>query len=129
MLANHRQKEIFGKEKPLVSMLENSINSFGDPSLINPYIPFLQCPIELFTNEQDVNQMDKYEKHVNDILEAIGKDDVDRSEIEKELKNYVEEFRLTVGEAKKLIARKHGANIAVSSEGMEKLIKELNSLD
>lgn len=72
--------------------------------------------------------MDKYEKHVNEILEAVDKD-VDRSEIEKELKNYVEEFRLTVGEAKKLIARKHGANIATSSEGIEKLIKELNTLD
>ena len=73
--------------------------------------------------------MDKYEKHVNEILEAIGKDDVDRSEIERELKNYVEEFRLTVGEAKKLIARKHGANIAVSSEGTQKLIRDLNPLD
>lgn len=73
--------------------------------------------------------MDKYEKHVDEILEAVGKDGVDRSEIEKELKNYVEEFRLTVGEAKKLIARKHGASIAVSAEGMEKSIKELNSLD
>ena len=72
--------------------------------------------------------MDKYEKHVNEILEAVDKD-VDRSEIEKELKNYVEEFRLTVGEAKKLIARKHGANISITSEGIEKLIKELNSLD
>ncbi len=72
--------------------------------------------------------MDKYEKHVNDIMEAIDKD-IDRKEIEKELKNYVDEFRLTVGEAKKLIARKHGANIAVSSEGMQKLVKELNSLD
>ena len=54
------------------------------PPPMNPYIPYPQSLIELFTNEQDVNQMDKYEKHVNEILEAVGKD-ADRSEIEKEL--------------------------------------------
>jgi hypothetical protein len=46
---------------------------------------------------------EKYEKHIDEILSSVTKD-VDRKEIEKELKNYVEEFRLSVSEAKKLIA-------------------------
>jgi replication factor A1 len=70
---------------------------------------------------------EKYDKHVNEIMSAVGKD-ADRKEIEKELKNYVEEFRLSVTEAKKLIARKHGASMG-SSEAEQKLVKDLTPLD
>jgi len=71
---------------------------------------------------------EKYAKHVEEILSAVGKD-LDGKEIEKELKNYVEEFRLSISEAKKLIARKHGATFTYSSEPTSKSIKELDPQD
>jgi replication factor A1 len=71
---------------------------------------------------------EKYAKHVEEILSAVG-NDIDAKEIEKEMKNYVEEFRLSISEAKKLIARKHGATFTYSSEPTSKMIKELTAQD
>jgi len=70
----------------------------------------------------------KYESHIKEILEAVGKD-ADGKEIEKEFKNYVEEFRLSPAEAKKLIARKHGASISFGYEPAKKTISELTPAD
>ncbi len=70
----------------------------------------------------------KYAKHVDEILSAVS-DSTGREEIEKEFRNYVEEFRLSVLEAKKLIARKHGVTLSFSSEPMKKTIGELNPGD
>ncbi len=70
----------------------------------------------------------KYKKDIDEILSSVTKD-VDRKEIEKELKNYVEEFRLSVSEAKKLIARKYGAVLSFSSEPAKKTVRELTPVD
>ncbi|MFO7618270.1 MAG: hypothetical protein R6W91_01205 [Thermoplasmata archaeon] len=70
----------------------------------------------------------KYEKDVKDILSILG-EDADRKEIEKELKSYIEEFRLSAVEAKKLVLRKHGAGSAAGPEAMDKTIKELTPMD
>ena len=71
---------------------------------------------------------EKYAKHVDEILSAVG-DAAGREDIEKEFRNYVEEFRLSVLEAKKLIARKHGATLTFSSEPTKKTVGELTNLD
>ncbi|MDD4307743.1 MAG: hypothetical protein PHU53_02920 [Thermoplasmata archaeon] len=69
----------------------------------------------------------KYDKDVNEIMKALGKD-ADKKEIEKELKNYIEEFRLEPADAKRAILRKHGASFGMS-EAEQKQIKDLTPLD
>jgi replication factor A1 len=70
----------------------------------------------------------KYEKDIDEIIDAVGKD-LDRDEIEKLLKNYVEEFRLSTSEAKKLVARKFGGTMRGSSKAVNKSINELTVFD
>ncbi len=71
---------------------------------------------------------EKYDKDIKEIMGILG-EDADRKEIEKELKSYVEEFRLSTGEAKKLVLRKHGAITGPGSEAEQKTIKELTPMD
>ncbi len=70
---------------------------------------------------------EKKNKHVEDILKALGKD-ADRKEIEKDLKHYMDEFRFEADEAARLVIRKHGGS-SFSPEGDKKQIKELTPLD
>ncbi|MBA3046110.1 MAG: hypothetical protein KKH41_03070 [Candidatus Thermoplasmatota archaeon] len=71
---------------------------------------------------------EKFDKDVDEILKILG-EDADRKEIEKDLKGYIDEFRLSAGEAKKLVLRKHGVSVGGSSEAIQKPIKELTPMD
>lgn len=71
---------------------------------------------------------EKYDKHIKEILSAVG-DKADRKEVERDFKNYVEEFRLSPTEAKKMIARKYGAPSVSYAEPTKKAIGELGPLD
>jgi replication factor A1 len=62
--------------------------------------------------------------HVNDITRALG-GKVSEQEIEKELSNYVNVYRVSLDTAKRSIVKKHGGNPAHLSLGIPKTIREL----
>jgi len=70
--------------------------------------------------------------HVHDITRALG-GRVSELEIEKELSNYVNVYRVSLDTAKRSIVKKHGGNPAHLSLGVQKTIRELapgeNSVD
>src|SRR6266542_6986320 len=70
--------------------------------------------------------------HVHDITRALG-DKVSEQEIEKELSNYVNVYRVSLDTAKRSIVKKHGGNPAHLSLGVQKTVRELvpgeNSVD
>ncbi|TLZ61055.1 MAG: hypothetical protein E6K13_07510, partial [Methanobacteriota archaeon] len=62
--------------------------------------------------------------HVSDITRALG-GKVSEQEIEKELSNYVNVYRVSLDTAKRSIVKKHGGNPAHLSLGIQKTIREL----
>jgi len=64
------------------------------------------------------------QKHIEDIYSALG-GKVSREEIEKELRTFVDEFKVSMGSAKRSIVRKHGGDPDALSIGAEKGIAEL----
>src|SRR2546428_2484850 len=75
---------------------------------------------------------DEIAPHVQDITRALG-GRVSELEIEKELSNYVNVYRVSLDTAKRSIVKKHGGNPAHLSLGIAKTIQELvpgeNSVD
>jgi len=75
---------------------------------------------------------DEIAPHVHDITRALG-GRVSEQEIEKELSNYVNVYRVSLDTAKRSIVKKHGGNPAHLSLGIAKTIRELvpgeNSVD
>ncbi len=75
---------------------------------------------------------DEIAPHVQDITRALG-GKVSEQEIEKELSNYVNVYRVSLDTAKRSIVKKHGGNPAHLSLGISKTIRELvpgeNSVD
>src|SRR2546422_10741589 len=75
---------------------------------------------------------DEIAPHVQDITRALG-GKVSELEIEKELSNYVNVYRVSLDTAKRSIVKKHGGKPAHLSLGIAKTIRELvpgeNSLD
>src|SRR6267143_1066639 len=75
---------------------------------------------------------DEIAPHVQDITRALG-GKVSELEIEKELSNYVNVYRVSLDTAKRSIVKKHGGNPAHLSLGIAKSIQELvpgeNSVD
>jgi replication factor A1 len=71
---------------------------------------------------------EKYDKEIKEIMSILG-EDAEKKEIEKEMKSYIEEFRLSPGEAKKLVLRKHGVGMAAGPDAVQKTIKELTPMD
>ena len=75
---------------------------------------------------------DEIAPHVQDITRALG-GRVSELEIEKELSNYVNVYRVSLDTAKRSIVKKHGGNPAHLSLGIAKSIQELvpgeNSVD
>jgi len=62
--------------------------------------------------------------HVQDITRALG-GKVSEQEIEKELSNYINVYRVSLDTAKRSIVKKHGGNPAHLSLGISKTIREL----
>ena len=62
--------------------------------------------------------------HVHDITRALG-GKVSEQEIEKELSNYINVYRVSLDTAKRSIVKKHGGNPAHLSLGISKTIREL----
>ena len=62
--------------------------------------------------------------HVHDITRALG-GKVSEQEIEKELSNYINVYRVSLDTAKRSIVKKHGGNPAHLSLGIQKTIREL----
>src|SRR3989449_4396629 len=67
---------------------------------------------------------DEIAPHVQDITRALG-GKVSELEIEKELSNYVNVYRVSLDTAKRSIVKKHGGNPAHLSLGIAKTIREL----
>src|SRR5438309_3670461 len=67
---------------------------------------------------------DEIAPHVQDITRALG-GRVSELEIEKELSNYVNVYRVSLDTAKRSIVKKHGGNPAHLSLGIAKTIREL----
>src|SRR3989454_5197111 len=67
---------------------------------------------------------DEIAPHVHDITRALG-GRVSELEIEKELSNYVNVYRVSLDTAKRSIVKKHGGNPAHLSLGIAKTIREL----
>src|SRR2546427_7973394 len=67
---------------------------------------------------------DEIAPHVQDITRALG-GKVSELEIEKELSNYVNGYRVSLDTAKRSIVKKHGGNPAHLSLGIQKTIREL----
>ena len=67
---------------------------------------------------------DEIAPHVHDITRALG-GKVSEQEIEKELSNYVNVYRVSLDTAKRSIVKKHGGNPAHLSLGVQKTIREL----
>src|SRR3970040_2221508 len=62
--------------------------------------------------------------HVRDILRALG-DKVSEEEVERELGNYLNVYRVSLDTAKRSIVKKHGGNPADLSLGVTKTVREL----
>ena len=62
--------------------------------------------------------------HVHDITRALG-GKVSEQEIEKELSNYINVYRVSLDTAKRSIVKKHGGNPAHLSLGIAKTVREL----
>ncbi|HTD81933.1 MAG TPA: hypothetical protein VK723_07275, partial [Thermoplasmata archaeon] len=75
---------------------------------------------------------DEIAPHVQDITRALG-GKVSAQEIENELSNYVNVYRVSLDTAKRSIVKKHGGNPAHLSLGIAKTVRELvpgeNSVD
>src|SRR3990170_4176986 len=67
---------------------------------------------------------DELAPHVHDITRALG-GKVSEQEIEKELSNYINVYRVSLDTAKRSIVKKHGGNPAHLSLGIQKTIREL----
>ncbi len=67
---------------------------------------------------------DELAPHVHDITRALG-GKVSEQEIEKELSNYINVYRVSLDTAKRSIVKKHGGNPAHLSLGIAKTIREL----
>ncbi len=67
---------------------------------------------------------DEMGPHVRDILRALG-DKVSEQEIERELGNYLNVYRVSLDTAKRSIVKKHGGNPADLSLGVSKTVREL----
>jgi replication factor A1 len=67
---------------------------------------------------------EELEPHVRDILRALG-DKVSADEIERELGNYLNVYRVSLDTAKRSIVKKHGGNPADLSLGITKTVREL----
>src|SRR3989442_1822670 len=67
---------------------------------------------------------DEIAPHVQDITRALG-GKVSELEIEKELSNYVNVYRVSLDTAKRSIVKKHGGDPAHLSLGIAKTIQEL----
>ncbi len=67
---------------------------------------------------------DEIAPHVHDITRALG-GKVSEQEIEKELSNYINVYRVSLDTAKRSIVKKHGGNPAHLSLGIQKTIREL----
>src|SRR3990170_5439374 len=67
---------------------------------------------------------EELEPHVRDILRALG-DKVSADEIERELGNYLNVYRVSLDTAKRSIVKKHGGNPADLSIGVTKTVREL----
>ena len=68
--------------------------------------------------------MVKYEKEIHELAKAVGKK-ADRAEIEAEFLKYVDEFKISVDEAKRSIARKYEIPLGDSFEAVEKTLGEI----
>ena len=67
---------------------------------------------------------DEMGPHVRDILRALG-GKVSEDEIERELGNYLNVYRVSLDTAKRSIVKKHGGNPADLSIGVTKTVREL----
>src|SRR2546426_8853850 len=67
---------------------------------------------------------DEIAPHVQDITRALG-GKVSELEIEKELSNYINVYRVSLDTAKRSIVKKHGGNPAHLNLGIAKTIREL----
>lgn len=67
---------------------------------------------------------DEMGPHVRDILRALG-GKVSEDEIERELGNYLNVYRVSLDTAKRSIVKKHGGNPADLSLGVTKTVREL----
>ena len=66
----------------------------------------------------------KLAPHVEEIARALG-DKLSAEEIESELKEYVEVYKLTVPMAKKTIVKKHGGDVSGFTAGFQRKLAEL----
>ncbi len=67
---------------------------------------------------------DELEPHVRDIVRALG-GQVSEQEIERELGNYLNVYRVSLDTAKRSIVKKHGGNPADLSLGVTKTVRDL----
>lgn len=67
---------------------------------------------------------DEMGPHVRDIVRALG-DKVSEQEVERELGNYLNVYRVSLDTAKRSIVKKHGGNPADLSLGVTRTVREL----
>ncbi|MBI4416991.1 MAG: DNA-binding protein [Euryarchaeota archaeon] len=67
---------------------------------------------------------DELEPHVRDIVRALG-GKVSEQEVERELGNYLNVYRVSLDTAKRSIVKKHGGNPADLSLGVTKTVRDL----
>jgi replication factor A1 len=66
----------------------------------------------------------KLAPHVEEIARALG-DKLSAEEIESELKEYIEVYRLTIPMAKKTMVKKHGGDVSGFTAGLQRKLAEL----
>src|SRR3990172_10904199 len=76
------------------------------------------------TGLRAMNMKEEMGPHVRDILRALG-GKVAEDEIERELGNYLNVYRVSLDTAKRSIVKKHGGNPADLSLGVAKTVREL----
>lgn len=69
-------------------------------------------------------ELEKLAPHVQEIARALG-DKLSEEEIEKELRKYIDVYRLSLPMAKKTIVKKYGGNAAEFSAGFQRKLAEL----
>src|SRR3990170_3177867 len=97
----------------------------GSPA--KPYTPVRQSRgprLEIDRPQERAAMKDDIAPHVHDITRALG-GKVSEQEIEKELSNYINVYRVSLDTAKRSIVKKHGGNPAHLSLGIAKTIREL----
>lgn len=73
-----------------------------------------------------MNENEIIAPHIDDVFRVL-KDKVEKEEIERELKQYLTEYRIPLSTAKQMLVRKYGGSPSELGLGVQKTIEELES--